>query len=70
MVASHVAGAAALYKAMFPDATPAQVMENITTASIQPHARCDGGSQGYFTGDQDGIDEPFLFQRWLSRFME
>jgi hypothetical protein len=70
MAASHVAGAAALYKAMFPDATPAQVMANITNASIQPHTHCDGGSQGYFTGDLDGINEPFLFQRWLSQFME
>jgi hypothetical protein len=62
MAAPHVAGAAALYKAMFPDATPAEVIAKISAASTHPDTQCDGGSQGYFTGDTDGVKEPLLFQ--------
>jgi subtilisin family serine protease len=53
MAAPHVTGAAALYKAMFPDATLAEVSAEIMTASTQPDTPCDGGSRGYFTGDKD-----------------
>ena len=36
MAAPHVAGAAALYKAMFPDATPAEVTAKISELSTKP----------------------------------
>lgn len=62
MAAPHVAGAAALYKAMFPDATPPEVMAEISAISTQPDTPCDGGPRGYFTGDRDPIKEPLLFQ--------
>jgi subtilisin len=65
MAAPHVAGAAALYKAIFPDATPAEVKAKITALSTQPDTPCDGGPRGYFTGDKDTIKEPLLFQSLL-----
>jgi subtilisin family serine protease len=65
MAAPHVAGAAALYKAIFPDATPAEVKAKITAISTQPDTPCDGGPRGYFTGDKDTIKEPLLFQSFL-----
>jgi hypothetical protein len=61
MAAPHVAGAAALYKAMFPDAAPAEVMAKISAISTQPSMPCDGGPRGYFTGDKDAVKEPLLF---------
>lgn len=42
MAAPHVTGAAALYEAMFPDATPAEVMAKIAAISTQPNTPCDG----------------------------
>jgi subtilisin family serine protease len=65
MASPHVTGAAALYKAMFPDATPAEVTAEIMKASTQPDTPCDGGSRGYFSGDKDIIKEPLLFQNLL-----
>jgi hypothetical protein len=38
----HVTGAAALYKAMFPDAPLAEVSAEIMKASTQPDTPCDG----------------------------
>jgi hypothetical protein len=49
MVAPHLTGAAALNKAQFSDATPAEVISNITSSSTLPDALCEG-PQGYFTG--------------------
>jgi subtilisin len=65
MAAPHVAGAAALYKAMFPDATPAEVKAKLMSISTQPDTPCDGGPRGYFTGDKDTTKEPLLFQSLL-----
>jgi subtilisin family serine protease len=42
MAAPHVTGAAALYKAMFPDATPAEVTAIISEISTKPDTPCDG----------------------------
>ena len=64
MAAPHVTGAAALYKAQFPDATPAEVISNITAGSTLPDALCEGGPRGYFTGDVDGINEPLLLREF------
>jgi subtilisin family serine protease len=62
MAAPHVTGAAALYKAQFPDASPAQVMAELIASGTLPSAQCDGGSHGYFEGDKDNINEPLLFR--------
>jgi subtilisin family serine protease len=64
MAAPHVTGAAALYKAQFPDATPEEVISNITSSSTLPDALCEGGPRGYFTGDVDGINEPLLLREF------
>jgi subtilisin family serine protease len=64
MAAPHVTGAAALYKAQFPDATPAEVISNITSSSTLPDALCEGGPRGYFTGDVDGVNEPLLLREF------
>jgi hypothetical protein len=61
MAASYMAGAAALYKAMFPGATPDKVMAEIAAVSTQPDIPCDGGPREFFTGETDGIKEPLLF---------
>ena len=64
MAAPHVTGAAALYKAQFPDATPAEVISNITSSGSLPDALCEGGPRGYFTGDVDGVNEPLLLREF------
>jgi subtilisin family serine protease len=64
MAAPHVAGAAALYKAEFPDASPAQVIANITGSGILPGSVCDEGPRGYFEGDTDTINEPLLLREF------
>jgi subtilisin family serine protease len=43
MAAPHVAGAAALYKAMFPDATPAGVKAKIMSRSTESVTSSGGG---------------------------
>ena len=64
MAAPHVAGAAALYKAQFPDATPAEVISALTSSGTLPDALCEGGPRGYFTGDVDGVNEPLLLREF------
>jgi subtilisin family serine protease len=64
MAAPYVTGAAALYKAQFPDASPAEVISNVTTSSTLPDTICEGGPRGYFTGDVDGINEPLLLREF------
>ena len=64
MAAPHVTGAAALYKAQFPDATPAEVISNITSSGSLPNTLCEGGPRGYFTGDVDGVNEPLLLREF------
>jgi subtilisin len=67
MAAPHVTGAAALFKAQFPDASPAQVISNITSSGTLPGATCQGGPGGYFTGDADGLNEPLLIREFRPR---
>ena len=62
MAAPYVAGAAALYKSEFPDASPDEVIANVTGSGSLPSTLCDGGAHGYFTGDLDKINEPLLFR--------
>jgi subtilisin len=62
MAAPYVSGAAALYKALHPDATPSQVMAAILGSGTLPDTECDGGAHGYFEGDVDNMPEPLLFR--------
>ncbi|MBI2858811.1 MAG: S8 family peptidase [Chloroflexi bacterium] len=55
MATPHVAGAAALYKASNPSATPAQVR---TALRDNGWKSTDGLAGGYFTGDPDSYPEP------------
>ena len=66
MAAPYVAGAAALYKSQFPNASPAQTMAAILALGSLPKTVCDGGAHGYFSGDRDGINEPLLFRKTTS----
>lgn len=65
MASPHVAGAAALYKAANPLATPAQVLAALQAAGSTPATVCDGSGSGYFSGDTDGSAEPLLYARPL-----
>jgi hypothetical protein len=67
MAAPYVAGAAALYKSEFPNASPAEVIANVTASGSLPNTVCDGGAHGYFTGDLDKINEPLLFRESASK---
>ncbi len=62
MAAPYVTGAAALYKSENPDASPADVIANLTRSGSLPTTLCDGGAHGYFKGDLDKINEPLLFR--------
>lgn len=64
MAAPPVANTTALYKAEFPDASPAQVIANITGSGILPGSVCDEGPRGYFEGDTDTINEPLLLREF------
>jgi hypothetical protein len=64
MAAPHVAGAATLFKAEFPNATPAEVIANITASGVLPGSICDEGPRGYFEGDTDTINEPLLLREF------
>jgi subtilisin len=61
MAAPYVSGAAALYKAQHPYATPSEVMSAILGSGSLPDTGCDGGAHGYFTGDVDNLPEPLLY---------
>ena len=67
MAAPYVAGAAALYKSEFPDASPDEVIANVTGSGSLPSTVCDGGAHGYFTGDLDKINEPLLFREIIPK---
>jgi subtilisin family serine protease len=62
MAAPFVTGAAALYKSEFPNASPDEVIANVTASGSLPTTVCDGGAHGYFAGDLDKINEPLLFR--------
>jgi subtilisin family serine protease len=46
MAAPYVAGAAALYKSEFPDASPDEVIANVTGSGSLRSTVCDGGAHG------------------------
>ena len=56
MASPHVAGAAGLYKANNPSATPAQVQNALVTSGIPQTQACNttlNNGAGGFTGDPD-----------------
>lgn len=63
MASPHVAGAAALFKASNPSASPLDVKNSLTSNGSTPSTICDGNGSGYFTGDRDGIAEPLVYAR-------
>jgi len=63
MAAPYVTGAAAVYKAQFPKATPAEVLSYLQKTGSTPATVCDGGPHGYFSGAPLGsAHEPLLFR--------
>jgi subtilisin family serine protease len=63
MAAPSVAAAAALIKTNSTDFTPKQVKDAILNSGSTPLTPCEGGPQGYFSGDPDNFKEPLLFRK-------
>jgi subtilisin len=61
MAAPHVAGAAALYISLHPEASPKDVKNYLVNAGTNLSDLCDNNGHGYFTGDRDGSHEPLLY---------
>ncbi|WP_458742759.1 S8 family peptidase [Candidatus Nitrosocosmicus sp. T] len=57
----HVAGAAALYMASNPDASPSAVRNALVNGGSLSTTPCDGNGNGYFTGDKDQFREPLIY---------
>jgi subtilisin len=63
MAAPHVAGAAGLYKASNPTASPSEVLAALTSSASISTTTCDAtlnDGRGYFSGDKDSSTEPLL----------
>ena len=63
MAAPHVAGAAALYEASHPGASPSEVHNALLSNGSTSSTTCDGKGHGYFTSDRDSYREPLLYVR-------
>ncbi|WP_172602102.1 S8 family peptidase [Candidatus Nitrosocosmicus franklandus] len=63
MASPHVAGAAALFMAKSPDASPSTVYNELINKGTTASTTCDGNGHGYFTGDKDQFREPLLYVR-------
>ncbi|QLH08595.1 peptidase S8 [Candidatus Nitrosotenuis sp. DW1] len=63
MASPHVAGAAALFKASNPLATPTDIRNSLLSNGSNPSTLCNGNGFGYFNGDKDVIPEPLLYVR-------
>ncbi len=61
MAAPHVAGAAALYISLHPEASPNDVKSYLITSGTNFSDLCDGNGHGYFVGDKDNFHEPLLY---------
>ena len=66
MASPHVAGEAAAIKAGNPEATPSDVNTALLTSATTEDTQCDGNGHGYFTGDEDGVNEPLLYGKNVS----
>lgn len=67
MSAPHVTGAAALYKASHPQASPSEVRNVIINGASEPSTICDSDGHGYFTGEPDNNHEPLLYVKSLGK---
>ena len=63
MASPSVAAAAALLKANSTDMTPKEIKDNLVNTGSTPLTPCQGGPQGYFSGDPDSVKEPLLFRK-------
>jgi subtilisin family serine protease len=63
MASPHVAGAAALYEASHPGASPSEVRNALLNSGSTSSTTCDGNGRGYFTGDKDSNRERLLYVR-------
>lgn len=63
MAAPAVTGAAALVKAHSPELSPKDVKAALLGEGSTPLTPCQGGPQGYFTGDPDQYKEPLLYRK-------
>jgi subtilisin len=61
MATPHVAGAAALYKSLHPEASPNDVKSYLINSGTNLSDLCDGNGHGYFAGDRDNFHEPLLY---------
>ena len=61
MAAPHVAGAAGLYDATHPGASPSSIANSLKSTGSKPSTVCDGRGHGYFSGDRDVYREPLLY---------
>ena len=61
MAAPHVAGAAALYIGLHPEASPKDVKNYLVNSGTKFSDLCDGNGHGYFVGDRDSLHEPLLY---------
>ena len=66
MATPYVSGAAALYKALHPNATPSEVTAAILKSGSVKNTACDKEAHGYFSGDPDKLPEPLLYRGFLS----
>ncbi len=63
MASPHVAGAAALFLALHPGATPDDVKANLLSTATPQAYGCDVEGRGGFLGDRDTAAEPLLDTR-------
>jgi subtilisin family serine protease len=63
MAAPHVAGAAALYEATHPGASPSAVAGSLKSTGSKPITSCDGRGYGYIYSYPDSYAEPLLYVR-------
>ena len=61
MAAPHVAGAAALYISLHPEASPKDVKNYLMNSGTNLSDLCNGNGHGYFVGDRDRFHEPLLY---------
>jgi len=52
-----------LIKAGDPNMSPQDVKKALLGTGSTPLTPCQGGPQGYFTGDPDKFKEPLLFRK-------
>jgi subtilisin family serine protease len=64
---THLAGVAALYKSLHPEASPNDVKSYLMTSGTNLTDLCYGNSQSYFVGDRDEFPGPFIIFRYKIR---